>query len=41
MGNEALRGVARGIDEEGGLLIETADSGLRACHAGEVTLHHV
>jgi BirA family biotin operon repressor/biotin-[acetyl-CoA-carboxylase] ligase len=40
MGNEALRGVARGIDEAGGLLVETADSGLRACHAGEVTLHN-
>jgi BirA family biotin operon repressor/biotin-[acetyl-CoA-carboxylase] ligase len=38
IGNEALRGVARGIDEQGGLLVETADSGLRACHAGEVTL---
>lgn len=40
IGSEVLRGVARGIDEEGGLLVETVDSGLRACHAGEVTLHH-
>ncbi|HXH04304.1 MAG TPA: bifunctional biotin--[acetyl-CoA-carboxylase] ligase/biotin operon repressor BirA [Candidatus Competibacteraceae bacterium] len=37
---QALEGVARGVDDSGALLLQTAN-GLRVCHAGEVSLRLV
>ncbi len=37
MGERAVRGIARGIDAHGALLLETAQ-GLTACHAGDLRL---
>ncbi len=39
-GPERIGGIARGIDDEGGLLIETPDGGIRAWHSGEVSVRH-
>ena len=36
-GQGELRGVHRGVDSSGALLLEQA-GGLRACHAGELSL---
>jgi len=34
-----IPGVARGVDENGGLLLETASSGMQVFHSGEVSVH--
>ena len=36
---QVLHGVAHGVDKNGGLLLETAESGLRVFHSGEVSVH--
>lgn len=39
-GQERISGRARGVDQNGGLLLETATSGIKAFHSGEVSVHH-
>jgi BirA family biotin operon repressor/biotin-[acetyl-CoA-carboxylase] ligase len=36
---EQLAGVARGVDQNGGLLLETAAKGVQVFHSGEVSIH--
>jgi BirA family biotin operon repressor/biotin-[acetyl-CoA-carboxylase] ligase len=36
---QILAGVAHGVDKNGGLLLETAQSGIRVFHSGEVSVH--
>lgn len=39
-GNREIAGRARGVDHDGGLLLETSPSVVRVFHSGEVSVHH-
>jgi biotin-(acetyl-CoA carboxylase) ligase len=39
-GGEEISGRARGVDQNGGLLLETSPSVVQVFHSGEVRVHH-